>query len=190
MGYSADAPSELARTILSFMVKLRKQEDAAWLSCVTTMHLIAQFKSLRPTDSDTLFKTPHPVDSTRELYLLFDPVHLMKCIRNNWLSEKKQALTLLVPVSANSSVTGKWGDIKDLYEREKTNIVKRTTLTSCAVYSTNIERVKVPPVLQVFNEKTVAALTQDGLTGTAGLIFHILRMWKILNNKSTKPMFD
>lgn len=39
--------------------------------------------------------------------------------------------------------------------------------------------------LQVFNEKTVAALRQDGFNDSAAFVNFILRMWKIMNNKST-----
>ena len=222
IGYSADRPQELARTVLSFMVKLifptckimssfvvkfvpvftlkadflktqvnnvLKLVEKAGGRCIGLMcdnHASNRsvYTSLR-TDPNITFKTLHPMDSSRHLYLLHDPVHLMKCVRNNWLSEKKQTLTLTVPGTGDTTVTGRWGHIKDLYECEKNNTVKRTTLTACAVRPSNIERVKVPPVLQVFHEKTIAALSQDGQTETAGLISYIHRMWKILNNRST-----
>ena len=32
----------------------------------------------------------HPLDNQRPWFLLFDSVHLLKCIRNNWVSEKCQ----------------------------------------------------------------------------------------------------
>jgi len=32
--------------------------------------------------------TVHPCDPSRKLFFLFDSVHLMKCVRNNWLNQK------------------------------------------------------------------------------------------------------
>ena len=49
----------------------------------------------------------------------------------------------------------------------------------------SIEKVKVGLALRVFSDKTVAALTQDGCEETAAFVYHVLKMWKILNNKST-----
>lgn len=40
----------------------------------------------RPTDSKCPATAIHPLDDTRKWYLLFDTVHLLKCIRNNWIS--------------------------------------------------------------------------------------------------------
>ncbi|GBM55782.1 hypothetical protein AVEN_190362-1 [Araneus ventricosus] len=31
---------------------------------------------------------PHPVDKSRPLFFVVDPVHLFMCIRNNWLNQK------------------------------------------------------------------------------------------------------
>jgi len=36
----------------------------------------------------------HPLNEERRWFLLFDTVHLLKCIRNNWISEKTQSLTV------------------------------------------------------------------------------------------------
>ena len=46
------------------------------------------FKLFSP-DKKTLSPiVPHPVNPTRSLFLFFDPVHILKCIRNNWLDTK------------------------------------------------------------------------------------------------------
>ena len=39
-----------------------------------------------PSESDCPATATHPLDGTRSWYLLFDKVHLLKCIRNNWIS--------------------------------------------------------------------------------------------------------
>jgi len=33
----------------------------------------------------------HPLDNTRQLFFLFDPVHLLKSIQNNWINQIDQA---------------------------------------------------------------------------------------------------
>ena len=58
------------------------------------------------------FKARHPLDDTRMWYLLFDPVHLLKCIRNYWLTEITQ-----ITLDKNSIVF--FSDITDLYLVEK-----------------------------------------------------------------------
>ena len=40
----------------------------------------------RPSESDCLVTATHPLVGTRSWYLLCDTVHLLKCIRNNWIS--------------------------------------------------------------------------------------------------------
>lgn len=31
---------------------------------------------------------PHPADNNRPLFYVVDPVHILKCIRNNWMNKK------------------------------------------------------------------------------------------------------
>ena len=40
---------------------------------------------------------PHSIDSKRSFFLLFDFVHIIKCIRNNWLNQKDFNCTFLFP---------------------------------------------------------------------------------------------
>lgn len=145
-----------------------------------------KFHSLLRTNfpSPNLFKIPHPIDEGQFLYLLFDSVHLIKSIRNNWITEKSQEIAF-TPPGKSDTVVAKWSDIADVYRSECQNPLKRTTLTSMALCPSNFDRQKVSLALQVFNDKTVAALSQDGKEETACFVYHMTRMWKILNVKST-----
>ena len=63
------------------------------LGSMTDNHKINQqycklFK--RKTD----WEAEHPLDNQRVWFLLFDSVHILKCIRNNWITEKCQKLSL------------------------------------------------------------------------------------------------
>ena len=57
--------------------------------CFNLFH--KQFESLNE------FSIKHPVenDNFDRIYLLFDPVHLFKNIRNNWLTEKLRKTNIL-----------------------------------------------------------------------------------------------
>ena len=90
----------------------------------------------------------------------------MKCIRNNWITEKCGELTC-IPPSEELPVTGKWSDLKVLYKKEANNSVRRTTLSPANLHPSSFEKQKVSLVFQVFNDKTVAALIQDGQRETA-----------------------
>lgn len=39
----------------------------------------------------------HPLDSSRRLFFMFDTVHILKCIRNNWEMKKNINMTLYFP---------------------------------------------------------------------------------------------
>ena len=39
----------------------------------------------------------HPLDGGRKLFFMFDSVHLLKCIRNNWLGQLDNNHTFLCP---------------------------------------------------------------------------------------------
>ena len=72
----------------------------------------------------------------------------------------------------------------ELYDNEKNQTVRRTTLSHRSLFPSNFDKQSVNLPLQVFHENNVAALAQDGKTQTASFIFHVMKKWKILNNKS------
>ena len=141
------------------------------------------FKQKFSDDSCEPWKVKHPSDQNDRLFLLFDPTHLMKNIRNNWLTEAKKEMSFTVP-GTDRQITGKWCDVQDLYEEEKDDIIRMTKLTQSSCNPPNIERQKMSLVMKVINEKTVAALSLKQKTTTAEFIDCLLRMWKILNVKS------
>ena len=48
---------------------------------------------------------PHPVDPSRYLFFLFDFVHILKTIRNNWLNQTDYNRTFIYPSFDNLSIT-------------------------------------------------------------------------------------
>ena len=52
------------------------------------------------------------------LFLLYDPTHLLKNIRNNWHTEKMQKLKFTSPENA-VSVIAQWKDLFKIYKLEE-----------------------------------------------------------------------
>lgn len=117
----------------------------------------------------------HPLDYRRVWFLLYDTVHLLKCIRNNWITEKTKRFQL-----AGQSVAS-FSDVVQLYNDEKDSILKTSPLTNSSVKPSKLQLQNVQHVLNVFNEKVVAALKLRKCDGTANFVETILNWWKIVN---------
>ena len=121
------------------------------------------------------------------IFLLFDFVHLLKSIRNNWITEETQELRFLD--ENNEIMVAKWSDIKMLYDIEKEQLVKLSKLTDVAVTPKPIERQKVSTCLKVFCDETLSALethpriTTENVRGTTLFLSKIIKFWKICNVK-------
>jgi hypothetical protein len=118
------------------------------------------------------------------IHLLYDSTHLLKNVRNNWLSEALQQLKIQDPVS-EQQWTAKFSDVRSMYATECDQTVRMTKLSYTACYPTSLERQNFQHVAAVFNEKTVAALTLNGKIGTAKVVELFTNMWNILNVKNT-----
>ena len=134
--------------------------------------------------SKSIYSVNHPVPNIEfaELFLLYDPVHLLKNIRNNWCTEKSQRFTYF---DAENNCTGiaSWWDLISIYQRESEGVVKETTLSCAALYPTNFEKQKVSLALQVFNEKTVTALKTQDSKETARFVQLVLKDVEMIKHK-------
>ena len=119
-------------------------------------------------ESSEAFCINHPVEANKILYLLFDPVHILKCIRNNWITLPSQMIQFCPP-GENTTVSARWSDVVEVYEKEKKSALRRTRLTAVALNPSAFEKQKVSLVLKVFDDKTIAALIQDGYHAVADL---------------------
>ena len=90
------------------------------------------------------------------IFLLNDTVHIIKCIRNNWLCEKSKILQYKLP-SEEKIRYADWKYLEELLESDD-EIVKLSPLTKKAVFPKPLERQNVSLVLKVFCDETVAAL--------------------------------
>ena len=85
-----------------------------------------------------MFKTvpEKPWLSENGIFLLFDYVHLLKSIRNNWITEKVKELEFF---HDSKKMTAKWSAVENLYKIEKNNFIKQSLLNEAAVYPKPIE---------------------------------------------------
>lgn len=128
-------------------------------------------------------KHPLPSEEVDALNLFSDPVHGFKNIRNNWISEKTQILIFKDPTTGNR-IIAKFSDIKSIYHLDAQNTIKMTKLTAATINPNSFERQKVQLVVNIFDEKVVAALKLHNFKDTAVFVERVTRMWHILNIKT------
>ena len=90
------------------------------------------------------------------VFLVYDYVHLFKNIRNNWIAVPHKELTF---TKYGKSHIARWKDIDALYIEDRKISIRLTKITYTAVYPKPLQRQSVPFVCQIFNDKTVAALS-------------------------------
>ena len=210
IGFSADAPTNPARTVLAIMIApsmgkpafvcrlipvyslkhgflfeetnkiiqlIHKHSGYAMLLMSDNLRTNqACFQLYRePFGSENIFSCKHPVsnDEFSMLFLLYDPPHLLKNIRNNWHTEKMQKLKF--PSSEHGTVLAQWKDLVEIYKSEEHSIVKSTNLDYATLHPTNFEKQKVSLAVNIFNEKTVTALQLSGHKETATFIDEVTK---------------
>ena len=95
------------------------------------------------------------------MYLIYDYVHILKILRNNWITERTWELSFK---ENGVEYLACWRDIQALYEEDKKMPLRLTKLTHTSVFPKPLQRHSVPLVCQVFHEKTIAAF--KALKGT------------------------
>ena len=81
----------------------------------------------------------HPLDASRQLFFMFDSVHLLKSIRNNWINQVDQ--TFLFQQVVGSAAKACFAHLKQMCDSERHAIVKLApSLTFTALHPSNIQR--------------------------------------------------
>ena len=120
------------------------------------------------------------------IYLLFYYEHLLKNIRNLWLTEKTGELAY---EEDGIKFVSKWQHLRDLFKFESSKLVKMSNLTEVAAYPRPIERQRVDTRLKIFSAKTATALKIYGadhnvdVKGTVMSLENVSTWWTILNVK-------
>ena len=212
-GKSVDDPSSLAKTVLGIVVLclnggpkfLTKMIPVARLhsaflfeqinlSAQSITSACADVKAIISDGNRTnqaflkLYPTipSNPWLTMNGQYLLFDFVHLLKNIRNLWLTEKTGEL-----VYDNNGVqrTAKWEHVRTLHKLESDKLVKLSDLNDISIAPKPVERQRVATCLRVFSEKNYNALLthpemNENIEDTAIFLNKVIIWWKILNVKA------
>ena len=109
------------------------------------------------------------------IYLPFDFVHILKSIRNNWITERTQELEF---PDGDVTQTARWGDIIKLFKAEGGKLV------SLSVFPKPVERRKVTTCLKIFSGETVAAFkTNKDIKNADGTISFLEKIINLLENR-------
>ena len=119
------------------------------------------------------------------VYCAYDYVHIFKNTRNNLITVVNKELSFEMN---GQSYIASWYDIQKLYEEDRQFTSRLTKLTHTSVFPKPLQRQSVPLVCQVFNDKTVAALTTQSTKlnineGTIVFICLVTNWFKMMNVK-------
>ena len=104
----------------------------------------------------------------RPLFLLFDPVHIFKNIRNSWITERTQTIKF---DHQDKICIARWSDLKSMQEYEVTSLLKLSSLTRQSINPTNIEKQKVGLALNEFSAALeTSSISNNSMTNTAAFI--------------------
>ena len=71
----------------------------------------------------------NPVNKEDKIYILFDTVHLLKCVRNNWINLRNNQKTFDFPdmTDKNTILAASFSHFEVMYNMEHTSLVKQAT---------------------------------------------------------------
>ncbi|XP_042909025.1 uncharacterized protein [Parasteatoda tepidariorum] len=183
--------------LYTFLVKiiLGLEKIGFHILCVTSDNnsLNGKAMSYFSTPSKLSFVYAHPADPERSLFFLFDPVHIFKCLRNNWLNQKNGHNMYFLDFSDFSKTkTASFKTLRNIHSLEEGQLIKFAYGISIkALNPTSMERQNVKLVSQIFNDHVISGLralceqTNDlSCSDTADYIQIISNWWKIMNVKN------
>ena len=181
--------------------------EADFLSVLTSISTIFDVKAVsvdnsavnrsfytRLCDGNLRPKIRHPCNPEENLWLLFDYVHNMKNIYNNWLSRRRFTFpTISFNVHERMEpiphIQADFSHIEQLFAKEESKPLKIAhKITKTSLAPSNIQKTCTKHALSVFNESTVAALrfyARPHWNETADFIDFVVKLWKILNVRTT-----
>lgn len=124
----------------------------------------------------------------QKIFFLFDSVHLIKAIRNNWLTSDQ---VMFFPSFLDGDVMcANLQNLKDIYDKEKNSVIKTAPKLSFKVfYPNSVEKQNVKYALNLFHERNCIALDlhadklDNNVFSTKMFIDVINKWWKIMNVK-------
>ena len=117
----------------------------------------------------------------KQIFLIFDPTHIVKNIQQFFIKKSLPAMPPLIP----NTITARFDDIVAVHNHECQKPLKIAhCLTDTVLQPKTIEKVNVKLALAVFHESTVNAL-YFGFDDTASFIKLFLKFWSINVSNST-----
>lgn len=175
-------------TVINNVINTLEQCGAAVLGLLCDNNRLNQrfFGMFNTPDPTKPWIARSPSSCSRPLFLIYDPVHIIKNIRNSWLTEKSQTIKF---THNGNPMAACWSDLRLLFDFESKHLLKMSSLTKPAIQPNNIEKQKVSLTLHVFSSKTSSALksvniTSDTASQTATFIDEVLTLWKVFNTKT------
>ena len=188
--------SELLPIVQQVIIDIEKCDLRVIAICTDDYQLnVSLFKSLANKSSNLELTCPNPSDPTRSIFLMFDPVHIVKCIRNNWINQKDTNTTFTFPsidqyfggTFPYQVSTATFIDLRNIYKLEQFSNAKIAhKLTSRVVWPSTLERKSVPLALAVWDQSTSNAVLlynqKNNISNqTSQFISLITRFWKMCN---------
>jgi len=180
--------ADFAHQCISNVIVTLENCGATVIGLITDNNRVNQacFGKFSALNADTPWVVKSPGGNTTPFFLIYDPVHLLKNIRNNWITEKTKTLSFCLN---NETHFACWRDLEDLQRQESSSIVKMSRLSAASVNPSNLEKQKVSLALNVFCDQTAAALktsehSTSAWVSTADFIQIVSKLWKLLNCKS------
>lgn len=138
----------------------------------------------------------HPCKDNAPLFYILDSVHVLKCIRNNWINQKDTDQSIKFPsfenVNDDTLSVASFLNVKKLYQMENNQLVKYAhTLNLKSLSPSCFEKQNVKLVLNIFNDNVIQGLLEIGQQhnlsnhrSTAEFIRLIKTWWEIVNVKT------
>lgn len=134
-------------------------------------------------------------ETNKPVYLIFDPVHDLKNVYNNFQARKTFECPAFSPILPDGC-TARFSDICDIFKVESTMQLKKAhRLRQATLSPKSIEKVSVKLALSVFCESTRNALLyyseMEGYPwkSTSDFISAILKLWNVMNVKTKTKGF-
>ena len=119
-----------------------------------------------------------------EIFLVFDPTHIIKNVYNNFHTRRVFKLPATLSFMPKT-VTASFSDVEAVYNIECHKPLRIAyKLSETVLNPKSIEKVNVKLALSLLHESTITALKQYGYAETASVLELFLKLWSILNVSS------
>jgi len=116
-----------------------------------------------------------------QIFLIFDPTHVIKNIYNNLLTRKVFKLPALDPL-VPKALTATFSDIATVFDKECDKPLRIAhKLSETVLNPKTIEKVNVKLAVSLLHESTIEALKHYGFSETANVLDLFSKFWAVLN---------